>query len=199
MDDTVSECDRFDTEIDQLQARRQNSDQYDKKKETFKKSNKLMLADKHDAQYLLEDNLYRTLHLKQKKEYLTLLDRKECPRCKILKEKFIKAFLIKYPVQKIGTVPSPRNRFSHLYDVKDTPDDTSLASHISEDSITSAPEGHEKMYNDFTQYQEESTIHNRRFSTLGYWTPEPEHVRNSPITGKPYPDDEIKEELQELE
>ena len=37
------------------------------------------------------------------------------------------------------------------------------------------------------------------FSTLGYWTPEPEHVRNSPITGKPYPDDEIKEELQQLE
>ena len=55
------------------------------------------------------------------------------------------------------------------------------------------------MYNDYTQYQEESTIQNRRFSTLGYWTPEPEHVTNSPITGKPYPDDEIKEELQELE
>ena len=55
------------------------------------------------------------------------------------------------------------------------------------------------MYDDFTQYQEESTIHNRRFSTLGYWTPEPEHVRNSPITGKPYLEDEIKEELQELE
>ena len=86
-----------------------------------------------------------------------------------------------------------------MSDVKDTPDDTSLASHISEDSITSAPEGHDKMYNDYTQYQEESTIQNRRFSTLGYWTPEPEHVTNSPITGKPYPDDEIKEELQELE
>ena len=36
MDDTVSECDTFDTEIDQLQARRQNSDQYDKKKGLLK-------------------------------------------------------------------------------------------------------------------------------------------------------------------
>ena len=127
------------------------------------------------------------------------MDRKEYPRCKILKKQFIKAFELKYPDQQVGTVPSPRNRFSHLSDVKDTPDYTSLASHISEDSITSAPEGHDKMYNDFTQYQEESTIHNRRFSTLGYWTPEPEHVRNSPITGKPYPEDDIKKELQELE
>ena len=32
MDDTVSECDTFDTATDQLQSRRQNSDNYDKKK-----------------------------------------------------------------------------------------------------------------------------------------------------------------------
>ena len=36
------------------------------------------------------------------------------------------------------------------------------------------------------------------YSTLGYWTPEPRHVTNSPITGKTYPEDEIKEELKEL-
>ena len=80
--------------------------------------------------------------------------------------------------------------------MEDTCDDTSLVSRISEDSITSAPEGHDKFYNDYTQYQDESTIQNRRFSTLGYWTPDPEHVTNSPITGKPYPEDEVKEELK---
>ena len=32
IEDNFSECDTFDTEIDQLQARRQNSDQFDKKK-----------------------------------------------------------------------------------------------------------------------------------------------------------------------
>ena len=37
IDDAVSECDTFDSEIDKLQARRQNSDQYEKKKGTFKK------------------------------------------------------------------------------------------------------------------------------------------------------------------
>ena len=74
MDDTVSECETFDTETDQLQARRQNSDQYDKKydkkKMTSRQLHRPMLADKHDAQYLLEDNLYRTLKLKEKRNIL---------------------------------------------------------------------------------------------------------------------------------
>ena len=68
----------------------------------------------------------------------------------------------KIPGKEIGKVPTPGrnpiNIFAHMSDVKDTPDDTSLASHISEYSITSAPEGRDKMYNDYTQYQEESTI-----------------------------------------
>ena len=54
MDDTVSECDKFDTANDQLQARRQNSDKhdkkYDKKKKTSRQVHRPMLADKHDAQ-----------------------------------------------------------------------------------------------------------------------------------------------------
>ena len=34
------------------------------------------------------------------------------------------------------------------------------------------------------------------FSSLGYCTPEPEHVTNSPITGKPYDETKVIEELQ---
>lgn len=87
--------------------------------------------------------------------------------------------------------------------MEDTCDDNSLASVISEDSITSAPEGHDRCYNAYNKYKskqkDDSTIQNRRFSTLGYWTPEPEHVTKSPITGKPYPEHEINEELKELE
>ena len=95
MDDSFSECDTFDSETDQLKARRQNSDKYEKKKGTFKKSQKFF--DNHDAKHLLEDNLDKKLPLKHKKEYITLLDREEYQRCKILKAKFIAEFKKKHP------------------------------------------------------------------------------------------------------
>ena len=53
IDDTISECDTFDSKIDKIQTRRHNSEQYEKKKGTFKRSNKLTLADKHEAKHLL--------------------------------------------------------------------------------------------------------------------------------------------------
>ena len=68
-------------------------------------------------------------------------------------------------------MPSPHhrttNRYAQMFDVEDTCDDTSLASHISEDSITSAPEGYEKSYEGYTKHanEEEKYTHNRRFST----------------------------------
>ena len=119
----------------------------------------------------------------------------------------MKEFKLKYPGRELGKLQTLgkilENRYAHMFDIEDTCDDTSLASSISEDSITSAPEGNDRCYNAYNQYQsnheDNSTIQNRCFSTLGYWTPEPEHVTNSPITGKPYPEDEIKEELKELE
>ena len=65
------------------------------------------------------------------------------------------------------------NRYAQIFDMEDTCDDTSLASHISEDSITSAPERYGKCYEAYNKYtkEEENTTRNRRFSTLGYWTP----------------------------
>ena len=51
-----------------------------------------------------------------------------------MKEKFIKAFELKYPNRELGKVPTPGNirinRFAHMSDLVDTCDDTLLASKI---------------------------------------------------------------------
>ena len=97
----------------------------------------------------------------------------------MLKTRFTKEFKVKHPGRELGKVPIPEKiltyRYAHIFYMEDICDDTSLASIISEDSITSAPEGHEKFYQAYNQYkskqEDDSPIQNRRFSTLGYWTP----------------------------
>ena len=49
----------------------------------------------------------------------------------------------------------PTNRYAQIFDMEDTCDDTSLASHIYEDSITSAPEGYGKCYGAYNNYTTE--------------------------------------------
>ena len=105
MDDTISECDTLDTATDQLQSRRQNNDKYDKKK-GFSKVDQLKIIGKHDSKHYLEDNLYKKLPLKNKIQYVKLLNKEEYERCGILKEKFKTQFLSTHPKANIGRLLS---------------------------------------------------------------------------------------------
>lgn len=119
-----------------------------------------------------------------------------------IKALFTKSFKLKQPDTPLGQIPTPGKRltdqYSQILDIDDTCDETSLASKISEDSITSETEFHESFYQVYNRYTQgnKNTKHNRRFYTLGYWITEPEHVANLPINGKPYPEYEINKELK---
>ena len=73
-----------------------------------------------------------------------------------VKKKFVENFKEKRPNKELGKLPPDNfvNRYSHITEISDTCDDTSLASEISEDSIAFSPQGHHQCFDSFNSFIE---------------------------------------------